>query len=212
MPALRPPGVTMTRLPSTSGDSLISQWMLRPPKSRRMLRCQTTVPSSACRQARSPFSVSTYSRSPSTVGVLRGPEPRSLSPPGPRFFDQTSLAVGAIERRDDALAVAQRPGRRCDRRARRPSRSRRRGPAPSRRTRRPGRRPLLQQAGLRRDAGAIGPAPLRPVGGRRRRARRRSGRRRRASATATAFHRIPLDRAARIPLTSRHGSDSSPAS
>ena len=39
MPARGPPGVTMTLPPSTSGDSLISQGICRPPKSARMLRC-----------------------------------------------------------------------------------------------------------------------------------------------------------------------------
>src|SRR5215213_10066209 len=51
-----PPGVTIRLLPSTSGDSLISQPGLLPPKSLRMLRRQTTAPSVVFRQARSPFS------------------------------------------------------------------------------------------------------------------------------------------------------------
>jgi hypothetical protein len=59
IPAPGPPGVTISRLPSTSGDSLISQLMLLPPNSLRTLRCQTTLPSAARRHARSPISVST---------------------------------------------------------------------------------------------------------------------------------------------------------
>ena len=59
IPALEPPGVTITWSPSTSGDSLSSQLMLRPPKSFRMLRCHTAAPSCTFRHARSPFSVRT---------------------------------------------------------------------------------------------------------------------------------------------------------
>ena len=59
MPPLDPPGVTTTRLPSTSGDSLISQLRFDAPKSWRMLRCHTRAPSATRRQTRSPFSVST---------------------------------------------------------------------------------------------------------------------------------------------------------
>ena len=42
IPAPRPPGMTITWWPSTSGDSLISHPRLRPLKSLRMLRRQTT--------------------------------------------------------------------------------------------------------------------------------------------------------------------------
>src|ERR671914_187584 len=41
-PAPRPPGATITRFPSTSGDSLSSQFGFSPLKSLRMLRCQMT--------------------------------------------------------------------------------------------------------------------------------------------------------------------------
>ena len=58
MPAPGPPGETMTCGPSTSGDSLISHCSCRPPKSRRIFRCHTAVPS-VLRHARSPLSVST---------------------------------------------------------------------------------------------------------------------------------------------------------
>src|SRR5262245_4380961 len=91
MPAARPPGVTITRLPSTRGDSLSSQLMLRPPYSLMTFFCQTIDPSAARSEARSPFSVIAYSRSPSTVGVLRGPEPRSFSPAGPMIVTHATL-------------------------------------------------------------------------------------------------------------------------
>ena len=51
MPAPGPPGLTITCGPSTSGDSLISQGICRPLKSRRMLRCKISVPSWIRRQA-----------------------------------------------------------------------------------------------------------------------------------------------------------------
>jgi len=44
----------MTLPPSTSGDSLISQGICRPPKSARMLRCHLMVPSAMATHARSP--------------------------------------------------------------------------------------------------------------------------------------------------------------
>ncbi len=108
MPALRPPGVTIRLFPSTSGDSLISHGIFRAPKSLRMLRCQTTDPSWPRKHARSPLSVSTYTRSPSTVGVPLGPGPRSSFAVGPRIFDQTGLPSGRF-RLDTVLSLPFRP-------------------------------------------------------------------------------------------------------
>ena len=44
-------------------------------------------------------------RSPSTVGVLRGPGPRSLSPPGPITRVHSDLAVGPAQARHHAVAA-----------------------------------------------------------------------------------------------------------
>ncbi len=69
MPALRPPGVTMTLPPSMSGDSLMSHGILRPPKSRRMLRCQThgRRPARGARPGRRSRSGRTGGRRPPSV-------------------------------------------------------------------------------------------------------------------------------------------------
>src|SRR5688572_8850440 len=58
MLAPSPPGVTIKRLPSTRGDSLISHVILLPPKSFKMFRRHTAEPSLIRKQARSPFSLS----------------------------------------------------------------------------------------------------------------------------------------------------------
>src|SRR5215510_2976453 len=91
MPAPLPPGVTITRAPSMSGDSLINQPGLLPPNSLKIFLRQTGEPSGARRQTRSPFSVSAYTRSLSTVGVERGPLPRPSFTFDPRAADQTLL-------------------------------------------------------------------------------------------------------------------------
>jgi len=59
IPEPLPPGETTKRLPSTSGDSLISQRGLFPPYSFRMFLLHTREPSRSRKQARSPFSGST---------------------------------------------------------------------------------------------------------------------------------------------------------
>src|SRR5262249_41897154 len=59
----------------------------------RFLR-QTSLPSLVCKQTSSPRPPSAYTRSPSTVGVARGPSPQRLSSKvkiGPSLVCQTSL-------------------------------------------------------------------------------------------------------------------------
>ena len=163
MAAFGPPGVTITRSPSTSGDSLINQPGFRPSKSCRILRRQTFAPSRVRRQASSPFSASAYRRSPSSVGVPRGPLPRSCSilagkSRGPRRFPVTAIQAenGALPPLH-ALHVNA-----IVRDRKRPVPFAQTGNGPGRR--RPVRRPRLRQAGFARNTGAVWPAPLGPFG------------------------------------------------
>src|ERR1022692_1111761 len=71
-----PPGVTTTRPPSTSGDSLIPQCGPRPRKRSTMVEPQIVLPVAVSRHTSMPSAARAYRRSPSTVGVPRGPCPR----------------------------------------------------------------------------------------------------------------------------------------
>ena len=162
MPASRPPGVTMTWAPSTSGDSLMSQGILRPPNSRRMLRCHTTTPSWARRRGQ----VAALGQDVQAIAVNGRRASRSRSPiVVPARADRTSpdhLAVRAVQADHHALAVAERlheHARAAD--GQRTVAGPQVGGGP--RQRRPRRRPLRRQTGLARDAVALRPAPLRPV-------------------------------------------------
>ena len=67
-----PPGLTMMRSPTTSGDSLSPQVMFCPPKSRMTFTVHATFPDAASSAVRSPLAPNAYTRVPSTVGVPRG--------------------------------------------------------------------------------------------------------------------------------------------
>src|SRR5262249_21444426 len=82
-----PPGVTISRSPSTSGDSQYCQPPQTPPKSLCRLRRHNRLPA-VSRQTRSPAWPSAYTRSPSTVGV----HPR-LPPAAPSSEDHSPFPV-----------------------------------------------------------------------------------------------------------------------
>jgi hypothetical protein len=85
------PGVTSSRSPSTSGDSLhVHIDIIWPPKSAGRLLRQRSLPVAASRATRSPAVPSAYTRSPSTVGVPRGP-PYWSTQGAPTFADQSFL-------------------------------------------------------------------------------------------------------------------------
>jgi hypothetical protein len=93
MPAPRPPACTSTRSSSTRGDSLRPQRMLEPPNVLSTFTVQIVLPVAASRTDRSPLAPNAYTRSPSTVGVLRGPLPRSLLNRRPLAVSHTRLPV-----------------------------------------------------------------------------------------------------------------------
>jgi hypothetical protein len=102
-PAPRPPGVTITRSPSTSGDSLISHCGFEAPNSLRMLRVHTTTPSPVRRQERSPSSDNANSRSPSMVGVPLGPPPLSWSSVRPSGWVHTTVPSARFRQKTTLL-------------------------------------------------------------------------------------------------------------
>lgn len=73
-----PPGVTTTMSPTMSGDSEYPQPGKPPPNPLLRLTCHSVFPVDASRHVTSPLPPSTYTRSPSTVGVPRGPSPIPL--------------------------------------------------------------------------------------------------------------------------------------
>ena len=94
--AARPPGVTTTLLPSTSGDSRNFHLdIIRPPKSLLRFLRQRSLPVAASTHTRSLSVPSAYTRSPSTVGVPRGPG-YSSSCAGPSFVRHSSLPPSAL--------------------------------------------------------------------------------------------------------------------
>ena len=100
------PGVTITRSPSTSGDSAnIQPDIIRPPKSRVRLRRQRSLPVAVSRQTTSPSVPTRTAASPSTVGVPRGPAVLVVPVPAP-ISRRPDLLAGVLAERDDVLAVA----------------------------------------------------------------------------------------------------------
>ena len=98
----------MTCGPSTSGDSLISHCNCGPPKSFRMLRCQTA--DAVGLEARE---VAVLGEHVEAIAVDGRRAARSSAPIGPHLVSIGSerlrphfLAVGAIERDDEAVAAA----------------------------------------------------------------------------------------------------------
>src|SRR5262245_46291583 len=94
---LFPPGVQTTLSPSIRTDSQYPQPGIDPPRSLTRFLAQTDLPSVRFRQRRSPLAPRTYTRSPSTVGVLRGPVPH--------WYAYPPLAV-SIGVRQSSLPVA----------------------------------------------------------------------------------------------------------
>src|SRR5262245_29445318 len=71
-----PPGVAIRLSPSSSTDSQYPQTPTAPLQSVLKFFCHTVLPVARSRQPRSPLAPRAYRRSPSTVGVLRGPPPQ----------------------------------------------------------------------------------------------------------------------------------------
>src|SRR5687768_6879584 len=69
--------------------------MFRPRNVRSRFTVQATLPVAASIDDRSPLAPSAYSWLPSTIGVPRGPPPRSLSKRAPFCVSQTFLPVFA---------------------------------------------------------------------------------------------------------------------
>src|SRR3954469_8848181 len=93
--APRPPGLTRIRSLNTSGDSLRPHRMFEPPNLSRRLIFQNTFPVAASTTDKSPLAPNVYRRSPSTVGVERGPSPMSLLNRRPCAISQAFLPVAA---------------------------------------------------------------------------------------------------------------------
>ena len=167
MPAPRPPGVTITRLPSTSGDSLSSQFGLSPSE----LLEDVALPDDCSVRGAQAGEIAALGQHVDAIAVdgRRAARPRAAIVVASRTEDAhpDRLAVGAIEARDHALpiahplhvdAVALHGDRAVAGAEHRP---------PTRPPAVPIAATALEQAGLLRDARSIGSAPLRPVNGRR---------------------------------------------
>ena len=119
-PRSRPPGVTIRFGPSTSGDSLMSHSRIAAAEvledvARPDDRCRRSAGGRRDRRLRT----ARRARSPSTVGVPRGPPPLSWSSVRPSALVQTVPAIRALQAEDDARARPACPARRGDRPGRR---------------------------------------------------------------------------------------------
>ena len=134
MPAPRPPGVTTRCGPSTSGDSLISHRSCEPPNSLRMFSCHTDR--AVGLQARQ---IAVLGEHVQTIAIdgRRAARPGALIGQHPGFdraerLRPDFLAVGSIERDDEAAGGRALLGGRRGRRPPPSSRSRSRDCSPSR--------------------------------------------------------------------------------
>src|SRR5205085_1794026 len=99
-----PPGVTTTFSPSTKGDSEKPHSGRAAPKSLLKPLRQSSLPAAVSKQTRSPHWPTAYRKSPSNVGVARGPS-KLPHPTGPDFasfafqigFPVVSSAITKLE-------------------------------------------------------------------------------------------------------------------